>query len=163
MRLFISTILVAVILLLGIQTTAEASPTSRKAYNIGKEYLGVNYKLGGHWAAHNWWRNGGGIDCSGLTMLAYERATGKRIHLPDDLGPLWNATTWRYERRRHLGDIVFYKENGSRYLTHVGIYAGKRNGVPYVLHASAYWGKVTIKPMRWKGDGFVGVRKVKGA
>lgn len=140
---------------------AHHAPERVHAFNIGKQYLGVNYKLGGHRAAHNWKRYGG-LDCSGLTMLAYERATKGRIHLSDSLGSLWNQTRWRKNRHGRRGDIVFYKE-GTSHLTHVGIYAGKnRNGTPMVLHASSYWGEVTLKPMRWRGDGFVGIRAVKG-
>ena len=140
---------------------AATTPTRVKAYNIAKQYKDVRYGTGGRWECNRWRTYG--IDCSCLTYLSYKRATGGRILLPDALGPLWNATAWRTNRAQRVGDIVFYKEGGANHFTHVGMYAGKRDGVPYVIHASSYWKKVVIKPMRWRGDGFVGVRRVKGA
>lgn len=59
---------------------------------------------------------------------------------------------WRYDRSRTVdksnlrpGDEVFFKEGGSRYITHVGIYSG--NG--RIVHASSYWGKVVEKEMKY--------------
>jgi cell wall-associated NlpC family hydrolase len=56
--------------------------------------------------------------------------------------------------RLRPGDEVFFKEGGSRYITHVGIYAG--NG--RIVHASSYWGKVVEKEMKYI-SGYFGAKR----
>ena len=144
------------------QKAEAGTPIHYKAYQVAKNrYLGASYYAGGLHACKYWQKYG--IDCSCLVRKSYWVASNGSIRLPDHPGKLWNHTHWPADKTRRYGDIVFYKEGGANHFTHVGMYAGKRNGVPYVIHASTYWKKVVIKPMRWRGDGFVGVRRVKGA
>lgn len=92
------------------------------------------------------------MDCSCLTRTAYKDATSID-NLPDDPTRQWNYG--RKVSKPRPGDIVFYKE-GTNTITHNGIYAG--NGE--IIHASNYFGKVVRKPMRWKGDGYIGARRL---
>lgn len=59
---------------------------------------------------------------------------------------------WRYNGSRRIdksrlrpGDEVFFKEGGSRYITHVGIYSGNGN----LIHASTYFNRVVESKMRY--------------
>jgi cell wall-associated NlpC family hydrolase len=54
------------------------------------------------------------------------------------------------------GDEVFFKEGGSRYITHVGIYSG--NG--RIVHASSYFGRVVEKEMKYV-SGYFGAKRFK--
>lgn len=58
--------------------------------------------------------------------------------------------------RLRPGDEVFFKEGGSRYITHVGVYAG--NG--RIVHASSYWGRVVEKEMKYI-SGYFGAKRFK--
>jgi cell wall-associated NlpC family hydrolase len=93
--------------------------------------------------------------CTCLTKMAV-RPFGHRMGMTEN-------GQWRYERSRRIeksrlrpGDEVFFKEGGSRYITHVGIYAG--NG--RIVHASGYWGKVVEKEMKYI-DGYFGAKRFK--
>lgn len=77
--------------------------------------------------------------------------------------PLTESGQWSYSRSRQIpksrlrpGDEVFFKEGGSRYITHVGIYSG--NG--RIVHASSYWGKTVEKEMKYI-DGYFGAKRFK--
>ncbi len=77
--------------------------------------------------------------------------------------PLTEGGQWKYDRSRKIeksrlrpGDEVFFKEGGSNYITHVGIYSG--NG--RIVHASSYWGKVVEKEMKYI-DGYFGAKRFK--
>ncbi len=77
--------------------------------------------------------------------------------------PLTESGQWKYDRSRRIdksrlrpGDEVFFKEGGSRYITHVGIYSG--NG--RIVHASSYWGEVVEKEMKYI-DGYFGAKRFK--
>jgi len=91
--------------------------------------------------------------CTCLTKTAV-RPFGHRMGMTE-------SGQWRYDRSRKIarsrlrpGDEVFFKEGGSNYITHVGIYAG--NG--RIVHASAYWGKVVEKEMKYI-DGYFGAKR----
>ncbi len=122
---------------------------------VGKRYLGTPYYLGGPQDCIPFKK----MDCSCLTLTAYKKAIN--MSLPDD-----QRQQWKYGRlvsTPRKGDLLFYDEDGpgGMSITHAGIYAGKdRNGTDLILHASNYWGKVTIKPMRWPGDGYIGARRL---
>lgn len=86
------------------------------------------------------------MSCTCLTKRAWS-PNGHRL-------PLTERGQWRYEPSKRIkksnlkrGDVVFFKEGGSRYITHVAIYSG--NG--YVIHASNYrpWQKVVESEMRY--------------
>lgn len=70
---------------------------------------------------------------------------------------------WRYSRSKFVpksrlrpGDEVFFKEGGSSYITHVGIYSGNGN----IWHASAYTGDVTETKMKYI-SGYFGAKRFK--
>jgi len=93
--------------------------------------------------------------CTCLTKMAV-KPLGHRMGMTE-LGQ------WRYDRSTRIprsnlrpGDEVFFKEGGSRYITHVGIYSG--NG--RIVHASSYWGKVVEKEMKYI-DGYFGAKRFK--
>ena len=93
--------------------------------------------------------------CTCLTKMAVQ-PFGHRMGMTE-------SGQWKYNRSREIpksrlrpGDEVFFKEGGSRYITHVGIYSG--NG--RIVHASSYWGKVVEKEMKYI-DGYYGAKRFK--
>lgn len=77
--------------------------------------------------------------------------------------PMTESGQWKYNRSRQIpksrlrpGDEVFFKEGGSRYITHVGIYSGNGN----IVHASKYFGKVAESKMKYI-DGYFGAKRFK--
>jgi cell wall-associated NlpC family hydrolase len=76
------------------------------------------------------------------------------------VSPGWWTDQLNYGRRisvanRRPGDLLFFSEDGSGYLTHVAILS--RNG--YVLHASSYFGKVVESELQYV-DGLYAVRRL---
>jgi peptidoglycan DL-endopeptidase CwlO len=84
-------------------------PAGERALTYARHMLGVPYSYGGASRA--------GVDCSGLTMLAW-RSAG--VSLPHSSYAQWSLG--RHVSRRHLepGDVVFFSGLG-----HVGLYAGR--------------------------------------
>ena len=66
--------------------------------------------------------------------------------------------SWRVWMKRNLrpGDEIFFKEDGSKYITHVGIYSGNGN----IVHASSYFGKVVEREMKYV-TGYYGAKRFK--
>ena len=127
------------------QTTTDRGKRVAKA---AASYRGTPYYLGGLGDCVPNKR----MDCSCLTRTAYKDATNID-DLPDDPAQQWNYG--RKVSKPRPGDIVFYKE-GTNKITHAGIYAGNDE----IIHASDYFGKVVRSGMRWKGDGYVGARRL---
>ena len=110
--------------------------TTRQVIRSGRKYLGVPYKLGAPLPC-----SGRQMDCDCFTKRTF-----------NDLGiPLgWWTAQLRYGKRiarsnRRPGDLLFFSENGSGRLTHVGIQS--YNG--YLLHASGYFGKVVESKLKY--------------
>jgi cell wall-associated NlpC family hydrolase len=128
-------------------TSAEKG---RKVLREGRKYLGIRYRYGTCTSTL--------MSCTCLTKRAYS-AVGINLSLME-------IEQWKKGRRvstPRKGDLLFYDEDGAggKAITHVGVYAGKnRYGTRMILHASSYWGKVVIKPMRWRGDGYIGARRL---
>ena len=80
--------------------------------NAARSYLGVPYRWGGTSAAE-------GVDCSGLTLLAY-RSTG--VELPRISREQYAAGRPVDAPRR--GDLVFFTSPRSGEISHVGVYLG---------------------------------------
>ena len=102
----------------------------------GRKYLGVPYVSGTPKPC-----SGSQMDCDCFTKRTF-----------NDLGiPLgWWTDQINYGRRvsltnRRPGDLLFFSEDGSGYLTHLGIQS--YNG--YLLHASSYYGKVVESELRY--------------
>jgi len=114
------------------------------AINVARRYLGVSYL----WAG----MSGYGIDCSGLTYLAY-RAAG--VTLPRDAAD--QARIGQPVARKHLqpGDLVFFGRGARTNIHHVGIYIGRG----LVLHAPHTGDRVRITPLAGWSD-YWGARRI---
>jgi gamma-D-glutamyl-L-lysine dipeptidyl-peptidase len=114
------------------------------AISVAHRYLGVSYL----WAGMSKY----GIDCSGLTYVAF-RAAG--VTLPRDAADqarIGMPVGWRYLRR---GDLVFFGRGARPNIHHVGIYLG--NGL--VLHAPHTGSKVKVTPLSAWSD-YWGARRI---
>jgi len=114
------------------------------AVKTARRYLGVSYL----WAGMSRY----GIDCSGLTYVAF-RAAG--VTLPRDAADqakIGTPVSWRHLR---TGDLVFFGTGARTNIHHVGIYVG--HGL--VLHAPHTGARVRITPLAVWSD-FWGARRV---
>lgn len=115
----------------------------------GRKYLGVPYVSGGPESC-----SASGMDCDCFTKRTF-----------NDLGIAlgWWTDQINYGTPVNLssilpGDLLFFSEDGSGNLTHVGILS--YNG--YLLHASSYFGKVVEAELRYV-DGLYAARRLVGA
>ncbi len=124
-------------------TPQKASGDAGQVLKEAERYLGTPYVLGG--------ASFSGIDCSGLTMRAYE-AVG--ISLPH-----WDDKQMNYGTpvdTPQPGDLVFFNEHaGQGPATHVGLYYGGGK----ILHASSYFGEVVVSDMSYM-KGYIGARRL---
>ena len=111
-------------------------PTGADVIRSGRKYLGVPYVLGAPDPCTR-----GKMDCDCFTKRTF-----------NDLGIRlgWWTNQKNYGRsvslaNRRVGDLLFFSEDRSGFLTHVGIqsYNGK------VLHASSYYGKVCESELKY--------------
>jgi peptidoglycan DL-endopeptidase RipA len=112
----------------------------------GRKYLGIPYVLGTPSPC-----SGSGMDCDCFTKRTF-----------NDLGIAlgWWTDQLNYGRRinvanRRLGDLLFFSEDDSGYLTHVAI--SSRDG--YVLHASSYYRMVVESELKYL-NGLYAVRRL---
>jgi cell wall-associated NlpC family hydrolase len=122
----------------------QATGDATQVMDAAREYTGVPYVLGG--------ASMSGIDCSGLTMRAYE-AVG--VHLPH-----WDDRQLNYgepvQGDPQPGDLVFFREHeGAGPATHVALYYGGGK----ILHASSYYGEVVVSDMAYI-SGYIGARRL---
>ena len=110
--------------------------TRRQVIRSGRKYLGVPYVSGTPLPC-----NKGQMDCDCFTKRTF-----------NDVGiPLgWWADQLNYGRRiplsdRRPADLLFFSEDGSGYLTHVGILS--YNG--HLLHASSYYDRVVESQLKY--------------
>lgn len=115
-------------------------PNSRAniAVNAAMSYIGVWYQWGG--------ASRSGVDCSGLTMLAYDAAG---IYLSHYSGAQWNETMRVPLYDIQPGDILFYGYHGDE---HVAMYVGRGQ----MIEAEMTGTRVHIVPVRL-GYGFAGL------
>ena len=125
-------------------TNQQATGDAAQVLKAAEEYLGVPYVLGG--------ASFSGIDCSGLTMRAYE-AVGVSL-------PHWDDKQMGYGQEvtgdLQPGDLVFFKEHaGGGPATHVALYYGDGK----IIHASSYAGETVITDMQYL-TGYIGARRL---
>jgi len=116
----------------------------RTAVTTARRFLGVSYL----WAGMSRY----GIDCSGLTYVAF-RAAG--VTLPRDAADqakIGTPVSWRHLRP---GDLVFFGTGARTNIHHVGIYVGRG----LVLHAPHTGARVRITPLAVWSD-YWGARRV---
>jgi peptidoglycan DL-endopeptidase RipA len=120
--------------------------TRADVIRTGRKYLGVPYVLGTPSPC-----SGSGMDCDCFTKRTF-----------NDLGIAlgWWTDQLNYGRRinvanRRLGDLLFFSEDDSGYLTHVAI--SSRDG--YVLHASSYYRMVVESELKYL-NGLYAVRRL---
>lgn len=116
-------------LLLAMPTfAADRAVLAAAAGYIGK----VPYRLGGEDPRT-------GIDCSGLTRLAYQRAHGRDLpHHAEDQYRLGQPVE---KNRLQAGDLVFFGHGGE--VTHVGI----ATGTGRFIHSASREGGVALTPL----------------
>ena len=109
------------------------------AIATAKSYLGVPYVWGGE--------SYGGVDCSGLTMLAWESAGVDLPHLPR---AQYSYGTHVPIGSMEAGDLIFWSSNGTQSgIYHVAIYLGGGQmieaptfGVPVRITGVYSWGSI---------------------
>jgi cell wall-associated NlpC family hydrolase len=126
---------------------AGSNAAGNAAVKAGETYIGVPYLWGGASRA--------GVDCSGLTMLAWAAAGVSLEH----------GATAQYAESTHIspsqiepGDLIFYhfSNDGPWPITHVAMYVGSGPfGTQTILQAAETGTKVGFYAMYWAG--FVGV------
>lgn len=110
--------------------------TRRQVIHSGRKYRGTPYVLGTPWPCNGW-----EMDCDCFTKRTF-----------NDLGIRlgWWTNQMNFGRRvavrnRRPGDLLFFSEDGSGRLTHVGIQSF--NG--HLLHASGFFGRVVESELRY--------------
>ncbi|QIN84121.1 hypothetical protein GBA63_16810 [Rubrobacter tropicus] len=125
-----------------------ASGSGTSVIAEGQQYLGTPYVLGGTESCVPYEM----MDCSCFTMTVYS-AFG--IALPDSPGGQMGYGT-PVSGAPMAGDLLFWSEDGSGYITHVGIAMGDGTAI----HASTYTGNVTQGTPISSIPGYAGARRL---
>jgi cell wall-associated NlpC family hydrolase len=112
-----------------------------------RSFIGAPYVWGGATPA--------GTDCSGLVQTVYRDALG--ITLPHSTNELYNMGHSISKTNLQTGDLIFFRQEGSSQLSHVGIYLNEGKFV----HASLSSG-VTIDSIEddYYDNIFLGARRI---
>ncbi|MCL2764475.1 MAG: C40 family peptidase [Treponema sp.] len=111
-----------------------------KVIESSRKYLGTPYRYGGMTPA--------GLDCSGFIGISFRDALG--VTTPRSASGLYTWTARIPYDRAQPGDLLFFRTNSTRNITHVGLYlgervfihsasAGSKTGVIYSSLDEQYW------------------------
>jgi probable lipoprotein NlpC len=95
-----------------------------RVIEAAKKYEGVPYRFGGMTAS--------GLDCSGFIVLSFRDALG--VTPPRSASGLFTWSVRISPDKIQPGDLVFFRTDSSRNITHVGLYVGNRR---FIHSASA--------------------------
>lgn len=118
----------------------SAGPTGAELVEAATKFLGLPYLWGG--------RSGFGIDCSGLTSVAYE---AEGLDLPRDASAQARDAAGRRVADSDLqaGDLLFWaSDNGAGAIRHVAMYTAEG----HMIEAPGSADPVRITPVRFDSD-----------
>ena len=92
-----------------------------------------------------------GVDCSGLTMLVYQKVG---IELPHDVEEQYDDHGSRVRGKPKAGDLVFFNEH-RKGISHVGIATGRGT----IIHASGHWHRVVETRIEYV-RGYAGTKRL---
>lgn len=119
----------------GIYDTKKSKKSARKLnYDIvdfATENLGVKYRFGGTTKA--------GMDCSGLVFSTFNNFN---IALPRTSNAMATQGEKISTKKAQVGDLIFFKTNGSRTINHVGIITEISNNEIKFIHSSTQKGVI---------------------
>ena len=129
--------------------TRTASATGSQVVAKARTYLGIRYRYATCTTTQ--------MSCTCLTKKTFAKFG---ITLPmTEAGQVRYGTAVAKANLRP-GDLVYFRENGGSYITHVGIYSGKdAYGNQKIVHASSYFGKVVEGQMKYI-RGYAGARRL---
>ena len=124
-----------------IQEVGRASK-ARAIIDYAKTYMGTNYRYGG--------MSSSGIDCSGLVYLSFLNAGD--IELPRRSQDIAREGQSIPKNQIRIGDLVFFKTNGSRVINHIGIVVENSKSGLRFIHSSTSRGVMIsgLNEQYWK-------------
>lgn len=118
--------------------------------NVANDYQGVRYSWGG--------MSRRGMDCSGFVKTAFSQFN---IDLPRTSREMASLGTKISQKEAKPGDLVFFKNGGSRVINHVGIVVEVKGDEIIFIHSATSKGvSVNSTKEAYYSKGFVQVNRV---